>query len=66
MERKLSQMVLDHTFAGILDQGKGELIVYDDTVENTSYVRGVDIIANVGSVVDALTGRATKLSKGSV
>jgi 26S proteasome regulatory subunit N6 len=66
VERKLSQMILDHKFAGILDQGKGELIVYEDSAENMSYTRGVDIIGNIGSVVDALTSRATKLSKGTV
>jgi 26S proteasome regulatory subunit N6 len=33
-ERKLSQMILDGTLNGILDQGKGQLILYE-TVEGT-------------------------------
>lgn len=56
-------MILDHVFAGILDQGKGELIVYDDVYDNASYSRGVEVIANIGSVVDALSSRAVALSK---
>ncbi len=66
MEKKLSQMILDHRFSGILDQGRGELIIYESVGSDTSYTRGVEIIGNMGLVVDALLGSAQNLNKASV
>lgn len=59
-------MILDHVFAGILDQGKGELIIFDEIIENKNYSYGIDIINNMGSVVEALSTRATNLQKVNV
>jgi len=61
--RKLSQMILDHKFHGILDQGKGYLIVYESTHEDMSFSKGSEIIGNLGSVVDALFYRTKGLVK---
>ena len=64
VERKLSQMILDSKFHGILDQGKGFLEVFDDANEDMSFTSGMEIIANLGQVVDTLTARAKKHNKG--
>ncbi|KAG6976875.1 hypothetical protein JG688_00000938 [Phytophthora aleatoria] len=61
IELKLSQMILDHKFHGILDQGKGQLIVYDSPVEDKTYTSGLGVIENVGNIVDNLFRRADKL-----
>ncbi|KAH7474105.1 hypothetical protein PRIC1_014419 [Phytophthora ramorum] len=61
IELKLSQMILDHKFHGILDQGKGQLIVYDSPTEDKTYTSGLGVIENVGNIVDNLFRRADKL-----
>jgi 26S proteasome regulatory subunit N6 len=61
--QKLSQMVLDQKLSGILDEGRGQLIIYDSSSEDASFARSVEIIGNLGSVVEALFHRAKGLSK---
>eukprot|EP00981_Chlorochromonas_danica_P001969 scaffold409_cov167-Ochromonas_danica.AAC.1 len=61
--RKLSQMILDHKFHGILDQGRGHLIIYDASQDDASFTRGAEVIANLGEVVQALASRTITLSK---
>lgn len=63
VERKLSQMILDHKFSGILDQGKGYLEVFEEAGEDKCMSRGVDIISSMESVVDTLMGRAKRHNK---
>jgi hypothetical protein len=62
VERKLSQMILDKSLSGILEQGKGYLVLYEPAREDTSFSRGVEIIANMEDVVDALSSRAKALT----
>lgn len=62
VEAKLSQMILDEKFRGILDQGAGHLIVYEDETGNTdAYKAGLDVISSMGKVVDTLSRRAVHL-----
>lgn len=63
VEKKLSQMVLDRAFSGILDQGKGHLIVFEPTEEDITFTKGSEVLTNVGLVVEALAGRAKGLHK---
>lgn len=62
VERKLSQMILDKKFKGILDQGNGTLIVYDDIETDDTYGHAVSVIANMEKVVGSLFKRAQKIS----
>jgi 26S proteasome regulatory subunit N6 len=64
--QKLSQMILDHKFSGILDQGRGHLIIYETTSNDLNYSRGADVISNLGQVVEVLFNRAKTLQKSAV
>lgn len=54
VEVKLSQMILDKVFHGILDQGAGCLVVYDQPVEDKTYQVTLDTLKHVGNVIDSL------------
>ncbi|KAL4811501.1 hypothetical protein BDV18DRAFT_150256 [Aspergillus unguis] len=47
VERKLSQMILDKVIIGVLDQGAGCLIVYDETERDQGYDAALDTIAKL-------------------
>lgn len=61
VETKLSQMILDGKFEGILDQGAGCLIVYDDGAPNTMYKATLETISNMDRVVDSLMAKSSKI-----
>lgn len=61
VERKLSQMILDGKFYGILDQGKGQLIVYEDGGMDKAMEKGLKVIENMDKVVTSLFGRSQNL-----
>ena len=54
VERKLSQMILDKVIIGVLDQGAGCLIVYDEAERDQGYDAALETIEKLGSVVDVL------------
>ena len=69
-ERKLSQMILDGKLSGILDQGKGQLVLYEDdgsstsggTNNNTALMeKGLQVLANMDTVVTSLFERSQAL-----
>jgi len=62
VEKKLSQMILDKKFHGILDQGAGVLIVFEETVVDKTYENALETIHSMGKVVDALYNKAKKLT----
>jgi len=62
VERKLSQMILDQKLKGILDQGAGVLVIFDDKPQDATYANTIEIITRMGGVVDALYNKAKLLS----
>lgn len=62
VEKKLSQMILDKKLRGVLDQGEGVLIVFEDTPRDKTYEIALDTIHSMGKVVDTLYQKAKKLT----
>ena len=56
-------MILDGKFHGTLDQGKGQLIVYDAPAHDPTYSAGLDVIDNVEKIISSLFLRADHLTK---
>ncbi|KAL8799548.1 MAG: hypothetical protein Q9200_007515 [Gallowayella weberi] len=62
VERKLSQMILDKVIIGVLDQGAGCLIVYDEAERDEGYDAALATIEKLSNVVDVLyTNQASML-----
>ncbi|POY74240.1 hypothetical protein BMF94_2678 [Rhodotorula taiwanensis] len=57
VEIKLSQMILDKVFNGILDQGAGCLIVFDEPEVDKTYDDTLETIGHVSQVVEQLFQR---------
>lgn len=62
VEGKLSQMILDKVFYGVLDQGNGWLIIYDQPRTDASYEAALDLVKHLSSVVDSLYEKASTLN----
>ena len=60
VEAKLGQMILDKKFAGTLDQGNGQLIVFDSDKTDKAYELALSTIGNLSGVVGALSKRVAK------
>lgn len=54
VERKLSQMILDKVIIGVLDQGSGCLIVYEERRADEAYEAALETMGRLDGVVDAL------------
>lgn len=62
VEKKLSQMILDKKLKGILDQGNGTLIVFDEVDIDDTYGHAANVIGNMELVVESLFTRAQKIN----
>ncbi|KAI9891983.1 MAG: 26S proteasome regulatory subunit rpn6 [Vezdaea aestivalis] len=62
VEKKLSQMILDKKIVGVLDQGAGCLIIFDEVERDQAYDAALETIAKLSTVVDVLyTNQASML-----
>ncbi|KAH9950321.1 PCI-domain-containing protein [Amylocystis lapponica] len=62
VELKLSQMILDKVFHGVLDQGRGCLIVFDEPEADNTYGAAIETLEQVGKVVDSLYTKTVKIA----
>jgi len=62
VETKLSQMILDRKLAGVLDQGAGLLVIFEQMEDSKAYEAALGLIQNMGKVVDALYHKAKHLT----
>lgn len=62
VEGKLSQMILDKVFYGVLDQGNGWLIIYDEPSKDATYESSINLIKNLSNLVDLLYDKASALN----
>lgn len=62
VEAKLSTMILDKVFHGVLDQGRGCLLIFDQHQPDGTYESAIQTIEEVGKVVDSLYEKATKIA----
>ncbi len=62
VEKKLSQMILDKTISGVLDQGAGVLIVFEESLKDETYDAALSTVQKMDKVVDALFNKAKRLT----
>ncbi|ORX34352.1 hypothetical protein BD324DRAFT_609994 [Kockovaella imperatae] len=62
VEEKLSQMILDQVFYGVLNENVGTLEVYEEPVEDPMYSTALDTLKQMGEVVKGLYEKATGLT----
>eukprot|EP01100_Stratorugosa_tubuloviscum_P011507 TRINITY_DN513_c0_g1_i1.p1 TRINITY_DN513_c0_g1~~TRINITY_DN513_c0_g1_i1.p1 ORF type:complete len:390 (+),score=169.27 TRINITY_DN513_c0_g1_i1:79-1248(+) len=62
VEKKLSMMILDKKLNGVLDQGTGSLIIFEEQETSKTYVATLDTIQYMSKVVDTLFEKSRFLS----
>ena len=62
VEKKLSQMILDKKFQGILDQETRVLVIFQAKERDTAYDDVIETISAMSKVVDRLYHSAGKLT----
>jgi len=63
VETKLSEMILDSKLNGILDQGTGDLILFNEDLGDKSYTHAEATVKELNNVVDRLYARAKLLTR---
>ncbi|WFD06976.1 26S proteasome regulatory subunit rpn6 [Malassezia vespertilionis] len=61
-EVEQNQMILDKVFQGVLDQGAGCLVIYDEPAEDETYEATLGTLKQISHVVDSLYEKASKLT----
>ena len=61
VESKLSQMILDRSLLGVLDQSTGTLVVFSQSPADKTYDGVLDTIKTLSHVVENLYEKARKL-----
>ena len=61
VEGKLSQMILDKVFYGVLDQGNGWLYVYDTPHQDATYDSALELVGELNTIIDQLFEKASIL-----
>ncbi|QLG72419.1 hypothetical protein HG535_0D01270 [Zygotorulaspora mrakii] len=61
IEGKLSQMILDKVFHGVLDQGNGWLYIYETPHQDATYDCALELVGQLDKVVDQLYEKASVL-----
>ncbi|KAF9269173.1 proteasome regulatory particle subunit [Marasmius fiardii PR-910] len=62
VETKLSQMILDKVFHGVLDQGRGCLLVYDEPKPDNMYGTAIETLGEVSKVVESLYAKTVTIA----
>ncbi|KAJ3511057.1 hypothetical protein NLJ89_g4317 [Agrocybe chaxingu] len=62
VEAKLSQMILDKVLYGVLDQGRGCLLVYDQPEVDNMYGPAIETLEQVGKVVKSLYAKTIRIA----
>ena len=63
VQQKLSEMILDQKIEGTLDQGRGCLIMFEETEDNNAFEYTIDTFGKLNNVVDALFERTKQLKE---
>ncbi|KAJ3721105.1 hypothetical protein FB446DRAFT_723045 [Lentinula raphanica] len=62
VETKLSQMILDKVFYGVLDQGRGCLLVFDEPKADEMYDSAIETLGQVSKVVESLYAKSVSIA----
>ncbi|KAH8828084.1 PCI domain-containing protein [Flagelloscypha sp. PMI_526] len=62
VEQKLSQMILDKTLSGVLDQGRGCLVLYEEAEADPMYGAAISTLGEIGKVVESLYAKTVKIA----